>query len=258
MKSKKQTILKLISICLALVVWQVAAMVIHSNILLVTPIAVILRLLTIWTEQGFLSSLWFTFWHIICGFLLGVLTGILLAVLSYRLRTFEILLWPWMSTIKSVPVASFVVICLIWLSAGNLSIFISFLIVVPTIYQNVLSGLRAQNQKLLEMAQIYKMNPLKRIKYITISEISDYLITACSISAGMAWKAGVAAEIIGTPSGSIGKMLYNAKIYLDTDGLLAWTTIIVIVSVVSEKLFIYVLKTVLPGKHQERKPNADN
>lgn len=108
------------------------------------------------------------------------------------------------------------------------------------------------------MAQIYKMNPLKRIKYITIPEISDYLITACSISAGMAWKAGVAAEIIGTPSGSIGKMLYNAKIYLDTDGLFAWTTIIVIVSVVSEKLFIYVLKTVLPGKHQERKPNADN
>lgn len=258
MKSDKQTLFKLISICLALVVWQIVAMIVHSNILLVTPIAVMIRLFTIWTEQGFFSSLWFTFWHISAGFLAGVLVGIVLASLSYKWKNFEMLLWPWMATIKSVPVASFVVICLIWLSAGNLSIFISFLIVVPNIYQNVLTGLKSQSPKLLEMAKVFKINPLKRLKYITIPEISSYLISACSICAGMAWKAGVAAEIIGTPSGSVGKMLYNAKIYLDTDDLLAWTVIIVIISVISERIFIRILEVILPSNNKERLENADN
>ena len=53
---------------------------------------------------------------------------------------------------------------------------------------------------------------------------------------------GVAAEIIGTPDGSIGKQLYYAKIYLDTDDLLCWTVIIVIISVAFEKLFMLLLR----------------
>ena len=60
----------------------------------------------------------------------------------------------------------------------------------------------------------------------------------------MAWKAGVAAEIIGTPNGSVGKMLYYAKIYLDTDDLLCWTLVIVAVSVLFEKLFMLLLRRV--------------
>lgn len=252
MKSVKSNWLRIISVCLALGVWQLAAVLIHSNILLVSPLAVVRRLFTIWTVQGFFSSLWFTWWHIVAGFILGLITGISLAALSYKWKTFEILLWPWMATIKSVPVASFVVICLIWLSAGNLSIFISFLIVVPSIYQNTLSGLRAQSRDLIDMARVFHMSPFNRLKYITIPEIADYIISACSVCAGMAWKAGVAAEIIGTPSGSVGKMLYTAKIYLDTDDLLAWTVIIVIISVISEKLLIHILKSILPRTNKEQ------
>ena len=119
-----------IAIALALAVWQLAAMKIQQKILLVTPAAVVRRLCTIWQVEGFFPSIWFTFCHISLGFLLGVLLGCILAVLADRIRYAETLLWPWMITIKSVPVASFVVICLIWLSAGNLSVFISLLVFI--------------------------------------------------------------------------------------------------------------------------------
>lgn len=218
---------------------------IHSRILLVTPVAVIRRLFTIWQVDGFFSSIWFTFYHITGGFLLGLLLGILLAFLAARIPGLEILFWPWMVTIKSVPVASFVIICLVWLSVNNLSIFISFLIVLPVIYQNVLTGLKSSNRELEEMAQIFRLSPVKKLKYITIPHLRPYLLSACTVTAGMAWKAGVAAEIIGTPNGSIGKMLFLAKTYLATDDLLAWTVIIVTVSVLSEKVFIWTLKKIL-------------
>jgi NitT/TauT family transport system permease protein len=233
------------AVLLALLIWQIAAMKIHQKILLVTPVAVLTRLLTIWQVQGFASSIWFTFYHIAGGFLLGSTLGILLAALAAKSPAVETLLWPWMVTIRSVPVASFVVICLIWLSARNLSVFISFLIVLPVIYQNVLTGLRAADQNMEEMAQVFRMPWYRKLRYITIPQLAPYLLSACSVTTGMAWKAGVAAEIIGTPDGSIGKMLYLSKIYLDTDDLLAWTVIIVIISVSSEKLFMWGLKKVL-------------
>ena len=47
---------------------------------------------------------------------------------------------------------------------------------------------------------------------------------------------GVAAEVIGLPPGSIGERLYDAKIYLNTGEVLAWTLVIVLISLACEKL----------------------
>lgn len=243
--SQRLWLKKVGAVLLALTFWQIAAMRIHSRILLVTPIAVIRRLFTIWQVNGFFSAIWFTFYHIAGGFVLGLVLGILLAFLAAKISWLEILFWPWMVTIKSVPVASFVVICLVWLSVQNLSIFISFLIVLPVVYQNVLTGLKSSNIEMEEMASIFRLSPMRKLKYITIPHLRPYLLSACTVTAGMAWKAGVAAEIIGTPAGSIGKMLFLAKTYLATDDLLAWTVIIVAVSVLSEKCFIWILKKIL-------------
>lgn len=132
-------IYKVLAVMLALILWEIAALKIDSPILLVTPVQVLGRLFTIWHEPDFAGTVWFTMYHIVGGFLAGLLCGIICAVLAYICKPVEYILWPWMVTIKAVPVASFVVICLIWFTAKNLSVFIAFLIVVPVIYQNTLT-----------------------------------------------------------------------------------------------------------------------
>ena len=233
------------AVLLALAFWQIVAMKLDSKILLVTPVEVLKRLTTIWKVQGFATSIWFTFYHIISGYFLAIICGILFAILASKWNIVETLLWPWVITIKTVPVASFIVICLIWMPVGGLSVFISFLIVFPIIYQNVLEGLRSRDAKLHEMAEVFCITWYKRMKYITMPKLKPFLMSALSVSCGMAWKAGVAAEIIGVPNGSIGKMLHNAKMYLATDDLLAWTVILVILSVAFEKVFMYIMSKVL-------------
>lgn len=241
----KEVLKKVGAALLALTFWEIAALLIHQRILLVTPVAVARRLCTIWRVEGFARAIWFSFYHIAGGFLLGLILGCLLAYLAAKHPVVETLLWPWMATIKSVPVASFVVICLIWLSARNLSVFISFLIVIPIIYQNVLEGLRAENREMQEVATVFQLPWRKRFRYIELPKLRPFLLSACRVTTGMAWKAGIAAEIIGVPNGSIGKMLYTAKIYLDTDDLLAWMVIIVVISVVAEKVFLAGLSRLL-------------
>ena len=240
-----RTTKRIIAVILVLFLWQAAAMLIKQRILLVSPADVLLRLTTIWQSDGFLGSICFTCLHIAAGFFLGLILGLSLSFGASRYEWIEILIWPFVVTFKTVPVASIVVICLIWLSAGNLSVFISFLVVFPIIYQNLLSALKVKDTGLEEMAFIYKIHGVARLKAITVPQIRAQLISSCSVAAGMAWKAGVAAEIIGTPNGSVGKMIYISKMYLDTDDLLAWTVILVLLSIIFEKVFMWCLKKLL-------------
>ena len=235
---------KIVAVAAALAVWQAAAMLLGHDLLLGSPVKVILRLGTIWREPGFLPAIGFTFWRIVAGFFSGFLAGTLLAVLAGRFHIVEVLLWPYMVTIKSVPVASFIIVCLIFFSSSTLSIFISFLMVLPLIYQNVLQGIKSADRQMLEMAKVFRVPWHRKLFYIDLPSLKPFLLSACSVALGLSWKAGVAAEVIGVPDGSIGEMLYQSKIYLDTDDLFAWTVIIILASFLFEKLFLWLLRRI--------------
>lgn len=241
MSSKKQ-LERADAILFALALWQIAAMALDQRILLVGPIDVILRMTSIWQEELFFSAIWFSFRRIVLGFFLGFSLGVGLAILSGKFHLLEVLLWPFVITIKSVPVASFVIISLIWLTASELSIFISFLMVFPVIYTNTLEGIKSTDKQMLEMASLFRMSFGRRLLYIHLPQLKPFLLSACSVALGLSWKSGIAAEVIGIPDGSIGEMLYQSKIYFATEDLFCWTLIIVLISVGFEKLFIRLLR----------------
>lgn len=238
-KKHKDILFKALAVVFALVLWEITAKLIDEKIILVGPIAVFKRLLSIWQEPYFFDSIVFSMTRIAAGFFAAFIIGLILAAMAYHYKFIEYIIWPFMITVKSVPVASFVVICLIVFTARNLGALISFLVVLPVIYTNVLEGLKSQDSKLLQMCEVFRVGFIKKTRHVTLPAISTHLISATKISAGMAWKAGVAAEIIGIPEGSIGKMLYLSKIYIDTDDLLAWTVVIVVISVLFEKTVVW-------------------
>ena len=244
---KRSVIYKSGAVLFALALWQGISMLVNMDILLASPLKVIKRLATIWTEKGFVSTVLFSLMRITCGFLIALALGIILAVLAGRFPIVETLLWPYVVTIKSVPVASFIILCLIWFSFNQLTIFIAFLIAFPVIYSNVLQGIKSADRNMLEMAGLYNVSWGRKLLYIYVPNIKPYLISACSVAVGMAWKAGVAAEVIGVVNGSIGEKLYNAKIYFQNADLLAWTVIIILLSVVIEKLFVFILRKIYEG-----------
>ena len=168
--------------------------------------------------------------------------GIFLAVLAYWSKTVEILIAPVIAVVKSTPVASFIILCLIWIPSRNLSVFISFLMVFPVVYTNILEGIRQTDKQLLEMADSFGAGVGKKLQFIYLSQVMPYAVTACKLGLGLCWKAGIAAEVIGIPAGSIGEKLYKAKVYLETPDLFAWTIVIIAVSVGFEKIFMFALR----------------
>lgn len=239
---KNKVFLRIAAVLLTLAVWQAAAALLDSSIFLVGPWQVLMKVFELSGKHGFLSSVWFSLWRIAVGWTAGVAVGSLLGAAAGKWEAVRILLRPLMVSVRTVPVASFIVIALVWLSSAQLSVFISFLMVLPIVYTNALQGILNLDVKMEQMSRVFRMSPGRKLRYVTLPQLKPYIISACSVSAGLAWKAGITAEIIGVPTGSMGERLYQAKIYLDTAELLAWTVVIVAVSVIFEKLFILVLK----------------
>lgn len=221
-----------------LALWQLGALAINQRIILVSPLQVLERLAELAPTLGFWSVIGYTLLRISIGFLLGMTVGTVLAALSARFRRVEELFAPVLLAIKSIPVASFIILALILFSSKSLSVLISFLIVLPIFYSNILSGIRATDPQLLEMAQIFRIGTFRCVRYIYIPQVFPYFRSACGSAVGLAWKSGIAAEVIGMPDGSIGEQLQQAKVYLNTPDLYAWTLVIVVVSLVCEKVFL--------------------
>ena len=219
-----------------LLLWQAASVAIHQELILVSPYRVLVRLTQLAITGDFWLSLGRSFLRIAGGFLLGAGGGILLGALSARFRKIAELLAPAMLAVRAVPVASFVILALILFSSKNLAVLISFLMVLPVFYFHVLEGLRSADRELAEMARVFRVSPVRKFRYVILPQMFPCLRSACALAAGMSWKSGVAAEVIGLPNGSIGEHLYNAKVYLETPDLLAWTLTIILISLGCERL----------------------
>lgn len=233
----KKVLCYLLSILIWILLWQIVATNLAKEIFLPTP-GKVMTVLTkdLLPSRTFWLSIRTSFVHIATGYFTGAALGIVLACLSYMSEAIRMFLWFPIKIIKSIPVASFVILTLLWCPSRKLSIFISFFMVFPVFYIHILEALTQTDQKLLDMAKVFRVSFLKKIRYLYLPQLFPFLFSASSLAVGMAWKSGIAAEIIGLSKDSIGNQLYQAKIYLMTPELFAWTFVIVFLSILCEQM----------------------
>ncbi|MBS4879661.1 MAG: ABC transporter permease subunit [Firmicutes bacterium] len=255
MKEKKEKArLKMILIVLAwLALWEIADRVINNRIVLSGPIHIIGALVEQVKQPDFWVICGASFIRITVGFLLSFVAGFVLALLCYRFSLLRDVITPVMVALKIVPMISFVIMLLIWVGNQALTIYLSFLIVLPLIYTNTLAGLNAVDKDLLEAAQQYGCSKWYQFYYFYRPALMPFLVSACRVALGMSWKSGIMAEVIGTPKPSIGREMYAAKTYLQTADLFAWTIVVVVLSLVFEKVFLLLLRRCDPVPEESAK-----
>ena len=240
----RDRITKIAAVSFWILLWQSASMAVGEEILLASPAKVLGTIVEFSGQMNFWSSISGSLIRMTAGFVMACSLGMILAVISYKSSIIRIMLEPFMQAVKSIPVASFVILALVWIRTENLSVFISFLMVLPIIYTNTLSGLVATDRELLEMSKIFRISRLKKALYIYSPLVMPFFLSGASIGIAFCWKSGIAAEVIGLPGNSIGENLYRSKILLDTAGLFAWTITMIIISVIYEKTIIGIIKAV--------------
>ncbi len=228
-----------------IVVWQLAAVSLgHGGLFLATPIQTLQALAQLAPTAGFWQRIVFSALRILAGFLLAVVGGLVLGALGARWRWVRIFIEPAMQLIRAMPVASFVILALLWVRSANLSVVVSFTHVLPVVYAGVQGGIADTDSQLLEMAHVYRLPLITRLRYIWLPGIFPSFCESCIAAMGMCWKSGVSAEVIGLPDHSVGDALYRAKITLSTPDVFAWTLVIVLLSALLSTLAARLLRAV--------------
>ena len=229
--------------------WLAATYGVKQELLLPSPIRVLTRLGELAAERAFWIATLTSLCRIFGGILIATALGVLCGILTAHFRFLRELLSPILAIVKATPVASFIILALVWISRGKLPVFIAALMVLPIIWTNVEQGIRQIDPQLTEMAKVFRFSPTKRLLHITLPSVLPYFAAACKTSLGLAWKAGIAAEVLSTPQNSIGKELFESKTFMETTDLFAWTVTVILLSIGMEKLFFALLRLLLRKTH---------
>ena len=221
--------------------WQAVAVLVDQHLLLATPVEVVLRLGELVVTADFWATIAHSLLRIGAGFTLGAVVGTLGATLAATWQVVDDLTAPLVAAVRSTPVVSFIVLVLMWADSGRLALVVSAMMVTPIVHANVLQGIRQRDRGLLEVAAVFEVPLLRRLRAVDVPAVLPYAAAAAQIGVGLAWKSGVAAEVIGLPQGSIGEQLYQAKILLSTADLFAWTVVVVAISHAVERLVLVLL-----------------
>lgn len=222
-------------------VWQTAAFAVHQELLLPGPIQVLKRMSMV-ADGKFFSTVGMTLLRTAEAYGIGVVCGCAIAVACHVNDWIDALLRPMLSFVRATPVASFIILALVWLGSSDVPVLAGALMVTPVVFSGVNERLKSVDPKLLEMAACFRFSRKKIWWNVIIPSVLPGLTAACETCIGLCFKATIAAEVIGVPKKAIGSNLYSAKIYLETDSLMAWTLLVVLLSIALEKALKALMK----------------
>ena len=243
MKEKKseKLILSVGSALFYLLLWHIISVIVGKELLIPSPAKVLSTLISLAGTKAFYVDTFVSVARVISGLVIALAFGIGAAILTSCSKTLKALFYPLVSTVRATPVASFIILTLLWIKTTYVPVFISFLMVMPVVWSNISQGIETADKKLLQAADVFKFSLSKKIKYIYFPNCVPFFKNSASSGIGLAWKAGIAAEVICSPNSAIGSRLYDSKIYLETPELFAWTATVVVLSILIEKLTVFIL-----------------
>ena len=215
-------------------VWALAAHKFGKPLLFPSPLAVLKTLGTLLGTKEFYIATATSLANILLGTLSAILAACILVAITAKLRFVRELIYPVMAVVKATPVASFIILMLLFLGPVKIPSFITFLIVLPIVWTNLDEGIKNIDPQLREVTKMYQFSFAKRLRVLIFPSLKPYFLSACKAAIGLAWKAGVAAEIIAMPPDTIGTMIGEAKLYIMSAEMFAWTLTVVLLSLVIE------------------------
>lgn len=223
-------------------VWQFAAMAVGQELLLPLPAAVLHSLAELAVTRSFWLSALYTLGRVLLGLCGGVIAGTLLGFLTHFSRWADLLLAPAVRVLRATPVVSFILLVYLWVSRANIPGLIAALMVLPVMWGNVTAGLAGVDPQLLELARAYRFSRGKTLRLVWLPSLRGHFVSGLLTAFGLAWKSGVAAEVICPPKYAIGGEIQQARVALETPELFAWTLVLILLSLVLECLLRRLLK----------------
>ena len=221
-----------------LALWQMAALAVGNALLLCGPAEAASALVRNLADPAFWTATARSFERIALGFAAAGALGLTAGAAAARWASVRDFLAPLLHVVKSTPVVCVIALLLVGAGSSRATSLVVGLVVAPPFYFAALEARGARDRALDEMLAVFSVPRLRRWTCVRWPEAAPFLRAAAKTAVGMAWKAGVAAELIGLPARSIGEHIYLAKLSLDTADIIAWTVVVIALGWLCEKAVV--------------------
>lgn len=235
MKSIRNVVLSLSVALFWFALWQIAATAVSNPLILPSPLETLFRLFELAAKGEFWAFTALSLLRVFIGIVTAIPASLIIAALCSRSKIAEALFAPAVTLMKSTPVVSFILIAIFIIDRKAIPSMITFMMVFPVLYENIREGISQTPRELLQMAKVFRIPWVSKLKRIYYPAVKPFFFSAICTSIGLAVKAGIAAEVVAYIPASIGKKLSDAKSYMEPSDLLAWTAVIIILSLAIEK-----------------------
>lgn len=222
-----------------ILIWQLIYLIVNKDIIIPAPEDVMKEIINSLGKKEFYISIISTFRNIIIGFTLSYALGIIVGIFNLLFPFTKELIIPIINIIRVTPIASFIIIALVFMETKNLPILVSFFMVFPLVWRNIIEAFNSVDEKLIEMSNLFKVGKISQIKNIYLPQSISHLIAAIYMGFGYAWKSVITAEVMSSATNTIGSNILDAKIYLNTTELFSWTIVVIILSILTEKIILF-------------------
>ena len=219
-----------------LLLWEIIALCIDSTLIFPDPFTVFLRLIDLFVTSDFWISIFTSLFRVMLGILIAIVAGTVLAFIAAKVKFIYDILYPFMTILRATPVASFIILIVLFIGRETVPSIISLIMVLPVIFANIYTGISSIDKELKEVCSVYKMNLTTRLRVLYFPSVLPYFSSAVLSSIGLGWKAGIAAEILYPPLKSIGRAILRSNQLLMTEDLFAWTFVVIGLSLIFEFL----------------------
>lgn len=234
-------------------IWQLAAWSINSELILPSPGKTLSTLIRLLPDPDFLAAVGGTLVNVALAFISSLAAGFILGLAAGLVPGIGDFLSPLLTTIRATPVMALILVALFWFESSLVAIFSAFLMAFPVVYTSVRGGVRSISPDLVEMSDVFKVPGSQRIRHLLLPGIAPMLASGAASCMGLSWKVVVAGEILAQPRSSLGSLMQDSRLSLETPRVLALASVVVILCGASEFILARLTRR-LESRYAERLP----
>jgi ABC-type nitrate/sulfonate/bicarbonate transport system permease component len=140
--------------------------------------------------------------HLGLGYGLGIITGMVLALLAARFLFIEVILDPIVEVLRPISAIAWIPLAILMFGIGRgVPIFLIFYAATFPVFINMLAGIKQVDPRLVQAAQMLGASRQTIVTHVVMPAALPLILAGARLSLGVAWMAMVAAELTGADSG---------------------------------------------------------
>ncbi len=245
----RRTATTIASVIGGLVIWQLVGLfVVKNTLFLATPSSSIAAMGDMWMHGALQKAILISGEEFFIGFVIAVIAGTLLGLLTASFESVSLVLTPWISAFYASPIVALAPLLILWFGVGiwsKIAVVIS-LVIFPMII-NTETGIKNTDPQLIEAARSFGASRLQIFEKVSLPSSLPYIIAGLRLGVGRGLIGVVIGELAGA-RGGLGYLINNASQVFNMPQLFASVIVLATAGIVLTAAFQQLERILVPWK----------